>query len=260
MYFLFLSILVQFWDECTVQDCLALERLQNEAARIVTGLTRSVSLENLYRECGWRPLSERRMKNKLVFMYNVVNERVPSYISDLIPPLVRETTQYPLRNNNNIMFPFARTEISRRFCIPSSISLWNSLEHDFREAQNVNAFKYQLKKLKFSPSQVPLYYFDGERYLSVMHVRMRNNCSNLKHLYSNRLVQSPFCNCANVGDDAEHFFFKCTNFTRERIALFHATRNFHPLNLNKVLFGDEHLSFQDNKILFKGIQTYIKSH
>ena len=35
--------------------------------------------------------------------------------------------------------------------------------------------------------------------------------------------------------------------------------NFHPLSLNKVLFGDEHLSFQDNKILFKRIQTYIKS-
>ena len=152
------------WDGCTVQGCLALERLQNEAARIVTGLTRLVLLENLYRECGWRPLSERRMKNKLVFMYNVVNESVPSYISDLIPPLVRETTQYPLRNNNNIMLPFARTEISRRSCIPSSISLWNSLEHDFREAQNVNAFKYQLKKHKFSTSQVPLYYFDGERY------------------------------------------------------------------------------------------------
>ena len=79
------------WDGCTAQDCLALVRLQNRAARIVTGLTRSVSLENLYR--GWRPLSERRMKTKLVFMYNVVNERVPSYISDLIPPFVRETTQ-----------------------------------------------------------------------------------------------------------------------------------------------------------------------
>ena len=159
------------------------------------------------------------------------------------------------------MLPFARTEISRRSCIPYTISLWNSLKHDFREAQNVNAFKYQLKKHEFSTSQVPLYYFEGERYFSVMHARMRNNCSNLKHdLYSNHLVQSPFCNCVDISEDAEHFFFKCTNFTRERIALFHATRSFHPLNLNKVLFGDEHLSFQDNKILFKGIQAYIKDN
>ena len=47
------------WDGCTAQDSNALEKLQNEAARIVTGLTRSVSLENLYRECGWKSLFER---------------------------------------------------------------------------------------------------------------------------------------------------------------------------------------------------------
>ena len=123
--------------------------------------------------------------------------------SHMFPPLVRETTQYPLGNNKYVMLPFARAEISRRSCIPSSISSWNSLEHDFREAQNVNAFKYQLMKHKFSTSQVPLYYFDGERYFSVMHSRMRNNCSNLKHdMYSNHLVQSPFCYCADVGEIA----------------------------------------------------------
>ena len=48
------------WDGCSSQDSNALEKLQNEAARIVTGLTRSVSLEDLYRECGWSSLSERR--------------------------------------------------------------------------------------------------------------------------------------------------------------------------------------------------------
>ena len=119
----------------------------------------------------WLAPFKRKEKKKIVFMYNVVNERVPSYISDMIPPLVRETTQNPLRNNNNIMLPFARTEISRRSCIPSSISFT-------RTAENVNAFKYQLKKHKFSTSQKPLYYFDGESYFLVMHARLRNNCSN----------------------------------------------------------------------------------
>ena len=38
------------WDNCTIQDSNTLEEPQNEAARIVTGLTRSVSLVNLYRE------------------------------------------------------------------------------------------------------------------------------------------------------------------------------------------------------------------
>ena len=38
------------WDGCSEQDKTALERLQNEAAHIVTGLTRSTSIANLYKE------------------------------------------------------------------------------------------------------------------------------------------------------------------------------------------------------------------
>ena len=41
------------WDGCTIQDINSLQKIKNEAARIVTGLTRSVSIDNLYRECGW---------------------------------------------------------------------------------------------------------------------------------------------------------------------------------------------------------------
>ena len=40
------------WDTCKIQDSNTIEKLQNEAAWIVTGLSRSVSLVNFYRECG----------------------------------------------------------------------------------------------------------------------------------------------------------------------------------------------------------------
>ena len=69
-----------------------LEKLQNEAARIVTGLTSSVSLVNLYRECGWVPLHTRYKEQKLAFMYKAVNDVTPEYISDLIPHFVRDVT------------------------------------------------------------------------------------------------------------------------------------------------------------------------
>ena len=81
-------------DNCIAQNLSTLEKLQNEAARIVTGLTRSVSLDNLYRECGWVPLSVRRQEQKLSFMYKAVNGLSPDYIRDIIPPYVRETTPY----------------------------------------------------------------------------------------------------------------------------------------------------------------------
>ena len=52
------------WYNCTVEQSNYLEKLQNEAARIVTGLTRSVSLERFYAECGWEFLALRRGNQK----------------------------------------------------------------------------------------------------------------------------------------------------------------------------------------------------
>ena len=36
------------WDGCSDQDSQTLQNIQNETARLVTGLARSVSLESLY--------------------------------------------------------------------------------------------------------------------------------------------------------------------------------------------------------------------
>ena len=60
------------WDNCTIQNSNTLEKLQNEAARVVTGLTRSVSLLNLYKECGWVPLSTRRQEQN----YHLCSKRL----------------------------------------------------------------------------------------------------------------------------------------------------------------------------------------
>ena len=117
------------------------KKIQNEATRLVTGLTGFVSLENLFKECGWTTLSNRRQQHKLFFMYKVNNGIVPSYIQDLIPPLVSEISNYPLRNNRYISVPSYRTSISQKSCIPSSIRLWNSLEDDLKNLSTLQTFK-----------------------------------------------------------------------------------------------------------------------
>ena len=142
------------WDDCTTQDLNSLEKLQNEAARVLTGLTRSVSLEKLYKECGWAPLSERRQFEKLCFMCKCNYNIVPDYISDLIPPLEGEVSNYPLRNANNFTTPRTRTETFRKSCIPSSVALWNSLDSSVGDIDSLKRFKNTLKPhyfLKFLP-------------------------------------------------------------------------------------------------------------
>ena len=196
------------WNNCSDQDAYALEKLQNEAARIVTGLTRSVSLDKLYRECGWVTLSERRKNQKLYFMYKALNGQVPSYISDIIPPHIRETTNYPLRNRDNITVPFCRKELFRNSCIPSSVPLWNNLDENIRNSSSFSSFKYEIKRHNSTIHGVPQHYLYGDRYLSVMHARIRNECSNLNSdLHQNALLVNPFCNCNLEIENAEHYFF-----------------------------------------------------
>ena len=202
----------------------------------------------------------RRKQQKLNFMYRSVNGLVPTYITDLIPPVIRETTNYPLRNQTNITTPFCRMEIFRKTCIPSGIALWNSLHESLRNSSTLNPFKYQMKRELVDVQKVPLYYIYGDRYLSVMHSRIRNNCSNLSDdFYLNHLTMNPLCSCNQEIENAEQFFFRCLKYANERLRLFHETRVYHRLNNNLILFGDERLSFESNIMLFRAVQNYIKN-
>ena len=59
------------WDNCTQYESNDLEKIQNEAARIVTGATKLTSLQSLYIETGWESLASRRQKSKLVLFYKM---------------------------------------------------------------------------------------------------------------------------------------------------------------------------------------------
>ena len=52
------------WDNCTQQQMNDLEKIQLEAGRIVSGITKLVAIDRLYRELGWLKLSERRKMHK----------------------------------------------------------------------------------------------------------------------------------------------------------------------------------------------------
>lgn len=95
-------------------------------------------------------------------MYKAVNGLIPEYICDLIPPFVRDVTNYPLRNNNNLTVPFTRIEISRKSCIPSSISLWNSLDEDIRSSSSLPCFKNKIKNLRTDCINVPQFFYVGK--------------------------------------------------------------------------------------------------
>ena len=96
-------------------------------------------------------------------MYNVNIGMVPSYIQDLIPPLVSEISDYPLSNNRNISVPLNRTSISQKSCIPSAIRLWNPLDDNLKDISTLPTFKKHIFS-KLSIAHVPPYFTVGNRY------------------------------------------------------------------------------------------------
>jgi len=185
-----------FWDSRTQYENDQIEKIQYEAAKIVTGLTKSVSINNLLKEVGWVPLSDRRKIQKYVFIYKEKHGLLPEYLHELFPGTVQEISdnQYALRNNESYASDARWTKVYAISVIPSLLSLWDNLDANIRSAESLNAFKNKLKLL-YQPPTVPYYFKTGERFVVVHHTRIRNN-----------LGQSPMCDCGVEIENAEHYF------------------------------------------------------
>ena len=120
---------------------------------------------------------------------------------------------------------------------------------------------YQLLKKhiisNFNISCVPPYYIMENRYSSVIHARLRNNCSSLNNdLFRNHFRDNPLCEWCGVMEDATHFFFHCIKYIGERQVYNDTVREFQPLTINLILFGSENWNIETNMVLFRAIHRY----
>lgn len=106
LYTVFIRPLFEYscevWDNCGAINSTRLEKLQLEAARIITGLPTFTSTDHLFSEAGLEPLSVRRHRRKLHLFYNIQSGNAPNYLKNLLPPTIQSTTNYPLRNGSDL--------------------------------------------------------------------------------------------------------------------------------------------------------------
>ena len=166
---------------------------------------------------GWETLQSRRNKHKLILLYKVLHGLAPTYLSELVPPLVQETTTYNLRNSDNIQNDRAQSSFFHNLFFPSSIRAWNDLSNDIQNALSVASFKYKLNRNLKAP---PKYYNAGSRKGQILHARLTLECSSLKSvLYWKHIVPSPLCQCGGF-ESAAHFLFTCPIVMNARQKLF----------------------------------------
>ena len=235
------------WDKCTQKEKHDLEKIQLEAARIATGTTKLVSVQNLYNEIGWETLDERRRKNKLVLFYKMYNDIAPSYLSSLVPRPDQNTSRYSLGNANNIRTIHSRTSQCYNSFLPAVIRDWNDLPCPDRIIDTADDFKRQLNQGRVI---VPKYFHTGNRSMQILHTRLRTGYSSLNYdLYSKNIIESPLCNC-RCGDteNADHCFLPVC-FSLYHLALFFSL--FSLLILNLYLLIISQLSFTNKLLLLE---------
>lgn len=261
IYISFIRPLLEYadtvWDNCSQQDKQDLEKIQLEAARISTGTTKLVSNQKLYEETGWDTLETRRKNHKLVLFYKMYNRSTPAYLSDLVPPLVNNSSRYNLRNANDTETVYSRTNLYYNSFLPSVIREWNNLPDEIRNIDTVQNFKKHINQ----PRQtVPKFYYSGNRRMQVLHTRLRTGCSSLNYdLFLKNITDNPLCRCNSAEmENVHHFFFKCRLYLEQRNLLFQTVHQFCDVSLKVLLYGDQSLNFETNCIIFEAVHRYIE--
>ena len=174
IYFSFIRPILEYgdvvWDSCTQQEKQGIEKIHNEAARIVTGTTKLVSINFLYEETGWKALETRLNNHKLTLFFKMINGLSPQFLSDLVSETIYSSSNYYLRNSNDIHLVNARTSLYYNSFLPLVFRDWNDIPDDLRNVDSAIAFKNVLSRDKpIVPKHDPL----GNRKKQILHTRHR---------------------------------------------------------------------------------------
>ena len=89
------------WSNCSETLKLNLRKLQNRAARVITGDNYDVRSKQILFKLGWKTLDERRQNLMEKYMNNIVNDNCPEIIGNLFEK--RNNYDYNLRSNDKFL-------------------------------------------------------------------------------------------------------------------------------------------------------------
>ena len=240
-----------------------LDKVQKEAAKIVSGATSRCKTDDLHTELGWEKLSTRRRFHRASMLHKIDHGLAPNYLQDLIPDRVQVRTRYNLRNTQDRDIPLARISSYSNSFFPAATRNWNELKESTKRSPTPNSFKRNYLKEHPRPKQNPLFK-QGTRKNQIIFAKLRLGCSLLHNdLHSNLHVRdSPLCECQlSVPETAKHFFFECPRYThiRQILRAGISTIDSQSFNIESILHGNPSLDVDLNSRILKAAQKYVES-
>jgi len=244
------------WDNCTQEQASALEDIQLDAIRTITGTVRGTSHSLLYKESGIIPLTERRRRHKLKMFHKIIHDKTPSYIKKEIPPLITSTNPYHRRRPNDRLVPRCKHELYKNSFFPSTTYLWNKLPEYIQETNSLMTFNRHLT----SPDLVvPFHFYTCHNRVSQeVHCKLRLKMSDLNHHKVLRHISNDLsCSCGAPIESNRHFLLECPQYTQSRnLTIITLPDELRTLNL--LLSGNPtDYSVAVNQHIFHVVQTFI---
>ena len=131
-----------------------LQRVQNAAARLVSGVKGRVHMTPVLRKLHWLPISKRVMFKILLLTFKAINGLAPQYIVNLLTVYspsrnLRSTAKGPLLKPPSLKAIKTATYGDRSFSAAAP-KLWNKLPPNIRAIKSLECFKSLLKTYLFN--------------------------------------------------------------------------------------------------------------
>ena len=126
-----------------------LQRVQNAAARLITGTTKADHITGALRNLHWLPIEYRIKFKILLFVYKSLHGLAPDYLSSLIN-VYRPARA--LRSCHRSLLCLPKTNsvtYGQRAFSYAAPELWNSLPDNIKLSQSIAEFKSSLKTFFF---------------------------------------------------------------------------------------------------------------
>jgi hypothetical protein len=99
------------WDNCGSGLREKLQRLQNRAARVITGSTFDIRSVDVLNMLGWESLDQRRNYTKSIYMYKIINDHAAPNLKQLFRRYSEGDSPYDLRNREtDLVLPKPKKE------------------------------------------------------------------------------------------------------------------------------------------------------
>ena len=122
------------WDNCSDYLIDKLQKLQNRAARVITGSSYETRSRDVLKELHWQPLKERFEHKKLFFMHKIRNNEFPNSILNMFN--LKTNSRYNLRRNNrDFILDKPNTNFMKKSFSYAAPSAWNNLPSEVKGAE-----------------------------------------------------------------------------------------------------------------------------